>query len=142
MPTAKKAIAKKKVGRLDDDSLPVGVPYFVLQVQDAKNGPWKPTEEGWDEWHDKQSALQECKEANEQAVRDAQKEYERPSRLNFTRVQVGQGDNLDAILEEVKRLHKQFNPTTQKKPKPFDPTSVYPRYRVVARTIIDEPLES
>lgn len=141
--------AKKKLpvkGRITDPAhRPIGIPYFVLQDQQEKNGNWTDVEPGWDEWYDKKSALEECAAANKDAVEAAQEQYDKPQvrvPMNGT-VRVAEGTDLEAALEEVRTLHKKFNPDKpkQSKRKPFDPASAYPKYRVVARTIIEELLE-
>jgi Zn-dependent M32 family carboxypeptidase len=131
-----------------------GVPsktVFVIQRQDRKNGKWtddagqnifacdRDLLEG--QFHIKKRAVDTAKEAQDDVVSDAQSDYEDGGRSHaFDRFIVEKGTDLDKLIEDVKKAHKKFNPKGTKEKKPFDPDAVYPKFRVVARTYLDEPL--
>lgn len=131
---------QRTTGRISNGDYPIEKPFFVLQVQEKKDGKWEDTEPGWDEWYDERSALRECRDANKGSVRDAKEEYQRPPfSPNNQHITIFKGQDLEVLLSEVKRAHKKVNPKNVKRVEkpPFDPASAWPKYRVVSRTLTE-----
>ena len=126
---------------------------FVVQVQEKKNGKWEDDQDyGYNPkmnddgtFNSKTDALSALKRTREDTIESAKDEYDNPPLLRgsaYETFTVKEGTDLDEIVDKVKEAHKKFNPTKPKKRKPFNPDDVWPKFRVIARTYLDEPLEA